>query len=107
MSTTPASPLTISKARKIAREHFDFKQLRPAQEAAVAETLRMFGESQQQIALTEQGLRVAETRRDSATQALGAITEQRKRLDTELSSLAAPWRMCFTLETRTRLRILN
>ncbi len=39
MSTTPASPLTISTARKIAREHFDFKQLRPAQEAAIRSLL--------------------------------------------------------------------
>ena len=62
----------------------------PAQEAAVADAVRKFGESQQQIALTEQGLRVAETRRDSAAQALAAITAQRERLDTELASLAPP-----------------
>ena len=62
----------------------------PAREAAVADAVRKFGELQQQIALTEQGLRVAEARRDSAAQALAAIAEQRKRLDTELASLAAP-----------------
>jgi chromosome segregation protein len=62
----------------------------PEHEAAVAEAVRLFGEIQQQIALMEQGVRVAETRRDSAAQALARITERRDRLATELQALAPP-----------------
>ena len=62
----------------------------PAKEAAVNDALREFGEIQQQIALTEQNVRVAETRRDSAAQALARIVERRERLAVELTSLAAP-----------------
>ena len=62
----------------------------PEHEAAVAEAVRLFGEIQQQIALTEQGVRVAETRRDSAAQALARITERRDRLTVELQALAPP-----------------
>ncbi|HET6802292.1 MAG TPA: chromosome segregation protein SMC [Casimicrobiaceae bacterium] len=62
----------------------------PPMEAAVADALREFGEIQQQIALTEQNVRVAETRRDSAAQALARIVERRERLTAELTSLAAP-----------------
>ncbi|HSC98738.1 MAG TPA: AAA family ATPase, partial [Casimicrobiaceae bacterium] len=62
----------------------------PAQESAVAEALRQFSEIQQQIALTEQGVRVAETRRDSSAQALAGIGERRERLGAELAALAAP-----------------
>ena len=62
----------------------------PAQEAAVAEATRVLGEWQQQIALTEQGIRVGETRRDSAAQALARIAERRARLAAELATLAVP-----------------
>ena len=62
----------------------------PAAEAAVDDVLREFTEIQQQIALTEQNVRVAETRRDSAAQALAGIIERRERLTAELTSLAAP-----------------
>ena len=62
----------------------------PAQEAAVADAVREFGEMQQQIALTEQNVRVAETRRDSAAQVLARIGERRERLCAELDASASP-----------------
>ena len=62
----------------------------PAQEAAVAEAARVLTEWQQQIALTEQGIRVGEARRDSAAQALARIAERRARLAAELATLALP-----------------
>ena len=62
----------------------------PALESAVADAVRQFGEISQRIALTEQGVRVAETRRDSGAQALTQITERRERLAAELANLAAP-----------------
>ena len=62
----------------------------PAHESAVAEAVRQFTEIAEHIALTEQGIRVAETRRDSAAQALAGIAERRERLATELHALAAP-----------------
>jgi chromosome segregation protein len=62
----------------------------PAQEAGVTEATRALAEWQQQIALTEQGIRVGEARRDSAAQALARIMERRARLATELAALAAP-----------------
>jgi chromosome segregation protein len=62
----------------------------PAQESAVAQAVARFGELQQQIVLTEQGIRVAEARRDSASQVLARITERRDRLAAELATLAAP-----------------
>jgi chromosome segregation protein len=62
----------------------------PALESAVADAVRRFSELQQQIALTEQGVRVTETRRDSAAQALARIAERRARLAAELDTLAAP-----------------
>ena len=73
-------------AAEEARAHADL----PPQESAVADTLRQFTELQQQMALTEQGTRVAETRRDSAAQALAKIVERRERLAAELATLAAP-----------------
>ena len=62
----------------------------PGREAAVAETSRVLNELQQQIALTEQDVRVGEARRDSAAQALARIVERRARLATELDALALP-----------------
>jgi chromosome segregation ATPase len=62
----------------------------PALESAVADAVRQFSDASQQIAQTEQGLRVAETRRDSAAQALARITERRERLATDFSNVAAP-----------------
>jgi chromosome segregation protein len=62
----------------------------PGREAAVAETSRVLNELQQQIALTEQDVRVGEARRDSAAQALARIVERRARLATELDAVALP-----------------
>jgi chromosome segregation protein len=89
-SAEQALEAAIASRERTAEEEQRAHAGMPAQETAVAEAVRKFGESQQQIALTEQGLRVAEARRDSAAQALAAIAEQRKRLDTELASLAPP-----------------
>ncbi len=60
----------------------------PDREAAVTEASRALNELQQQIALTEQGIRVGEARRDSATQALARVGEQRTRVAAELDALA-------------------
>jgi chromosome segregation protein len=62
----------------------------PEREAAVAEAARVLTEWQQQIALTEQGIRVDEARRDSAAQALARIAERRARLAAELAALEVP-----------------
>ena len=62
----------------------------PAQEAAVADAGRVLADLQQQIALTEQGIRVGEARRDSAAQALARIAERRARLAAELDALQLP-----------------
>ena len=62
----------------------------PAREAAVADASRILAEVQQQIAMTEQGIRVGEARRDSAAQALARIVERRTRLAAELDALAVP-----------------
>src|SRR5690348_3328383 len=62
----------------------------PEREAAVAEASRVLNELQQQIAMTEQGIRVGEARRDSAAQALTRIAERRARLAAELEALAVP-----------------
>ena len=62
----------------------------PAQESAVADAVRRFTEMQQQMVLTEQGIRVAETQRDSAAQALSKIVERQERLAADLRTLAAP-----------------
>jgi chromosome segregation protein len=62
----------------------------PAQEASVADATRALNDLQQEIAQTEQDIRVGEARRESAAQALGRIAERRARLAAELDSLAAP-----------------
>ena len=62
----------------------------PDREATVAEASRVLNDLQQQIAMTEQGIRVGEARRDSATQTLTRIAERRARLAAELESLAVP-----------------
>jgi chromosome segregation protein len=62
----------------------------PPREAAVADASRILTEVQQQIAMTEQGIRVGEARRDSASQALARIVERRARLAAELDALAVP-----------------
>ena len=62
----------------------------PERETAVADATRVLAELQQQIAMTEQGIRVGEARRDSAAQALARIAERRSRLAAELEGLAVP-----------------
>jgi len=62
----------------------------PAEEAAVAEAVRVLGEAQQQIAQTEQALRVTETRREGVARTLTSLTDRRERLAAELASLAPP-----------------
>ena len=80
----------VAARAKTAEEEANALAALPPKEAAVDDALRQFGEIQQQIALTEQGVRVAETRRDSAAQVLARIAERRERLNAELTSLAAP-----------------
>jgi chromosome segregation protein len=62
----------------------------PACATAVADASRALAEIQQQIAMSEQAIRVGETRRDSAAKALARIAERRARLAAELESLAIP-----------------
>ncbi len=62
----------------------------PKREIVLGEASRALDELQQHIALTEQGIRVGEARRDSATQALARIGERRTRLTAELDALAFP-----------------
>ncbi|MEO8507609.1 MAG: chromosome segregation protein SMC [Betaproteobacteria bacterium] len=62
----------------------------PPLDAAVASAAAALADLQQQIALTEQGVRVAETRRDNANRALQQLAERRTRLDNELADIAAP-----------------
>jgi chromosome segregation protein len=62
----------------------------PAHEEAVAEAGRVLTEAQNQIAQTEQALRVAETRRDAVTRTLAGVDERRERLQNELAGLSQP-----------------
>jgi len=62
----------------------------PALEQAVSESARTLADLAQAIATTEQGIRVAETRRDSVARTLAQIAQRRERLDAELGALAAP-----------------
>ncbi|MGA7986496.1 MAG: chromosome segregation protein SMC, partial [Burkholderiales bacterium] len=62
----------------------------PACDAALGEAAKALSDLQQQIALTEQGIRVAEARRDSVAQSLSRIGARRDKLDAELAALAPP-----------------
>ncbi|HSQ81150.1 MAG TPA: chromosome segregation protein SMC, partial [Casimicrobiaceae bacterium] len=62
----------------------------PGCETALADAAKAFSELQQQIALTEQGIRVAEARRDSVAQSLARIGARRDKLAAELAAIAAP-----------------
>jgi chromosome segregation protein len=62
----------------------------PAREAAVADSARALAELAQKVGLTEQGVRVAETRRDNVGRALAQAEKRRESLDAELASLATP-----------------
>jgi chromosome segregation protein len=62
----------------------------PERESTVADAARALTEISQQIAMTEQDIRVGEARRDSAAQALARIADRRAQLATELAALAVP-----------------
>jgi len=64
--------------------------LLPALEEAVAQTSRTLAELAQKIALTEQDVRVAETRRDSIGQTLKQLAARQERLQQELAGIRAP-----------------
>jgi chromosome segregation protein len=80
----------LAARERTAAEEAQAQAALPAQERDVADAMRQFTEAQQQIALTEQGIRVAEARRDSAAAALARIGERRERLAAELATLALP-----------------
>jgi chromosome segregation protein len=63
--------------------------LPPLDEAIVAADAALAGVTQQ-IALTEQEMRVAATRRDSVTQGIIELVDRRDRLEDELAAIAAP-----------------
>ena len=62
----------------------------PALEQAVANTAATLAERVEQIALTEQDVRVAETRRDSIGATLTQLGARQERLQQELSGIRAP-----------------
>ena len=62
----------------------------PALEQAVAESSRVLAELVQKIALTEQDLRVAETRRDSIGATLTQLAMRQERLQQEAAGIRAP-----------------
>ncbi|MGE5090304.1 MAG: chromosome segregation SMC family protein, partial [Candidatus Levyibacteriota bacterium] len=70
----------LDARERTAEDERNAQQALPACEAALADAARALSELQQQIALTEQGIRVAETRRDSAAQSLARIGARRDKL---------------------------
>ncbi|NDP41565.1 MAG: AAA family ATPase, partial [Aromatoleum sp.] len=62
----------------------------PALEQNVRQAVAAAAELQQQIALSEQGIRVAETNRDNLQRGLNQFAQRRERLEGELRGLAAP-----------------
>ncbi len=64
--------------------------LLPALEQAVADTSRILAELADKIALTEQDVRVAETRRDSVGTTLKQLAARQERLQQELAGIRAP-----------------
>ncbi len=64
--------------------------LLPALEQAVAATSATLAERVNQIALTEQDVRVAETRRDSIGATLAQLVARKERLQQELAGIRAP-----------------
>jgi chromosome segregation protein len=90
-----AASLRALEDARVARERTAADEARaqtglPERESAVAAAVAQFATVSEQITLTEQQIRVAETRRDSASQALAGIAERRDRLTAELAALAAP-----------------
>jgi chromosome segregation protein len=59
-------------------------------EQALAAATRELTDAADAIALTEQGIRVAETRRDNTNRTLAQLGQRRQRLDEELASLQRP-----------------
>ena len=64
--------------------------LLPALDQAVADTSRILTELGERIALTEQDVRVAETRRDSIGHTLAQLASRQERLQQELAGIRAP-----------------
>ena len=62
----------------------------PALEEAVQQAATVLADIQQQIALSEQAIRVAETKRDNLNRALAQLAQRKARLQAELDGLAAP-----------------
>ena len=62
----------------------------PDCESALAEAAKALSDLQQQVALTEQGIRVAEARRDSVAQSLARIGARRDKLAADLAAIAPP-----------------
>ncbi len=62
----------------------------PASDRAVSETTRLLGEAQARVTQGEQGVRVAETQRDSVARGHEQLAQRRSRLVAELAALAAP-----------------
>jgi chromosome segregation protein len=61
----------------------------PALEGVVRQAAAAVAQIQQQIALTEQAIRVGETKRDHATRVLAQFAKRRERLEGELAALPA------------------
>ncbi|MGH8802229.1 MAG: chromosome segregation protein SMC, partial [Casimicrobiaceae bacterium] len=68
----------------------DARTALPTFERALAESEATLDRQQHELALIEQGIRVAEARRDSAAQALAKIAERRDRVGADLGATAAP-----------------
>ncbi len=79
----------VARESAAAEEQAAHAQL-PALEQAVADATQASNELQQTIAMTEQGIRVAETRRESVARALLQFEQRGERVDAELAGLAAP-----------------
>jgi len=62
----------------------------PHAEASVAQAAAAFAAAQQQVALTEQAIRVIETKRENTGRVLAQLAERRGRLEAELAALATP-----------------
>ena len=62
----------------------------PPLDEAVRQAARAVSDLQQRIALTEQAIRVGETRRESFRRALGQLAQRRERLTVELEAMQPP-----------------
>ncbi len=80
----------LAAREKLAADERAAQSSLPALEQAVAERSRTLADLASRIALTEQDVRVAETRRDSAAHTLSQLASRQERLQQELSGLRAP-----------------